>query len=131
MDSDKNQAVQTPQKHRLSDALEKNKWVKGQSGNPHGRPAGTVSIVESLKRKLSEIEPESKRTYLDLFMETYLRKTIKGGDSKLIVDYINRVDGMPKQKIEQDGTLEVKWSNDNNNTLHATTTPEATPRIED
>jgi hypothetical protein len=99
--------------------------------NLEGRPQGSVSIVESLKRKLSEIEPESKRTYLDLFMETYLRKTIKGGDSKLIVDYINRVDGMPKQKIEQDGTLEVKWSNDNNNTLHATTTPEATPRIED
>lgn len=99
--------------------------------NLEGRPQGSVSIVESLKRKLSEIEPESKRTYLDLFMETYLRKTIKGGDSKLIVDYINRIDGMPKQKIEQDGTLEVKWSNDNNNTVHTSTTPETTPRIED
>lgn len=99
--------------------------------NLEGRPQGSVSIVESLKQKLSEIEPESKRTYLDLFMETYLRKTIKGGDNKLIVDYINRIDGMPKQKIEQDGTLEVKWSNDNNNTVHTSTTPETTPRIED
>jgi len=94
-DTDTKGAI-TPEKH-LPEALEKNKWKKGQSGNPAGRPEGSVSIVEGIKRKLMEIEPENKKTYLELFLSRYFRKAIKDGDVGLIRDMINRIDGMPKQ----------------------------------
>lgn len=82
-------------------------FKKGQSGNPKGKEPGTVSIVAGIKRKLLEVEPENKRTYLDLFLSKYFRKAIRDGDVNLIRDMINRVDGMPNQKTELDATVAV------------------------
>jgi len=65
--------------------------------NREGRPEGSVSIVEGIKRKLMEIEPENKKTYLELFLNSYFRKAIKDKDSQLMRDLVNRIDGMPKQ----------------------------------
>jgi len=89
----------TPKK-QLPKALEKNKWKKGQSGNPSGRPPGSVSIVEGIKRKLLEIEPGNKKTYLELFLTKLFLKAIKEGNEQLMKDIINRVDGMPKQTTD-------------------------------
>ncbi len=40
-------------------------FKKGQSGNPAGRPKGSISVVAELKKKLEEIpnegNPEKKR----------------------------------------------------------------------
>lgn len=94
----KNITEQTEKKHRREDNLIP--FKKGQSGNPAGRPEGSVSIVEGIKRKLMEIEPENKKTYLELFLNSYFRKAIKDKDSALIRDMINRIDGMPKQSID-------------------------------
>jgi hypothetical protein len=74
------------------------KFVKGNPGG--GRPVGSVSIVEGIKKKLLEIEPENKKTYLDLFLSRYFRKAIKDGDVGLIRDMINRIDGMPQQRTD-------------------------------
>jgi hypothetical protein len=82
------------------------KFVKGNPGG--GRPVGSVSIVEGIKKKLLEIEPENKKTYLDLFLSRYFRKAIKDGDVGLIRDMINRIDGMPTQKNELSGQVELK-----------------------
>ena len=90
----------TPPKHPLNDALKKNIWKKGQSGNPNGRPGGSVSIVEGIKKKLLEIEPINKKTYLELFLSSYFKNAIKNGDTNLMRDIINRVDGMPKQNVD-------------------------------
>lgn len=79
------------------------KWKKGESGNPNGRPVGSISIVEGIKHKLMEIEPENKKTYYELFLSKLFRKAIKDGDVTLIRDMINRVDGMPKQTNELQG----------------------------
>ena len=68
--------------------------------NLEGRPEGSVSIVEGIKRKLMEIEPENKKTYLELFLNSYFRKAIKDKDGQLMRDLINRIDGMPKQSID-------------------------------
>lgn len=76
--------------------------------NMEGRPVGSVSIVEGIKKKLLEIEPENKKTYLDLFLSRYFRKAIKDGDVGLIRDMINRIDGMPKQTNELSGSVELK-----------------------
>lgn len=99
MAEDNTKGELTPEKH-LPEALEKNKWKKGQSGNPDGRPVGSVSIVEGIKRKLLEIEPANKKTYLELFLSKLFLKAIHDGNEQLMKDMINRVDGMPKQSIE-------------------------------
>jgi hypothetical protein len=75
-------------------------FVKGKSGNPNGRPVGSVSIVEGIKKKLQEIEPGNKKTYLELFLSKLFLKAINEGNEQLMRDMINRVDGMPKQSVE-------------------------------
>jgi hypothetical protein len=77
------------------------KFVKGNPGG--GRPEGSVSIVEGIKRKLMEIEPANKKTYLELFLSKLFLKAIKEGNEQLMKDMINRVDGMPKQHTEITG----------------------------
>ena len=54
------------------------KFVKGNPGG--GRPEGSVSIVEGIKRKLLEVEPANKKTYLELFLSKLFLKAIKEGE---------------------------------------------------
>ena len=74
------------------------KFVKGNPGG--GRPVGSVSIVEGIKRKLLEVEPANKKTYLELFLSKLFLKAIKEGNEQLMKDMINRVDGMPQQRTD-------------------------------
>ncbi len=76
------------------------RFKKGVSGNPNGRPVGSVSIVEGIKRKLLEVEPANKKTYLELFLSKLFLKAIKEGNEQLMKDMINRVDGMPQQRTD-------------------------------
>jgi hypothetical protein len=68
--------------------------------NLKGRPEGSVSIVEGIRKKLLEIEPNNKKTYLELFLSSYFKNAIKDGDNNLMRDMINRIDGMPKQSTD-------------------------------
>lgn len=79
---------------------EKGQFPKGVSGNPAGRPEGSVSIVGGIRRKLLEVNPENKKTYLDSFLETLFKKSVSEGNEQLMRDMINRIDGMPKQTVE-------------------------------
>ena len=65
-------------------------FKKGQSGNPAGRPKGSVSIMTRVKQILRD-EPDR--------LEEIARDLIK--DKKLRVELIRQVDGMPKQSIEE------------------------------
>lgn len=68
--------------------------------NMDGRPPGSISIVEGIKKKLLEIDPANKKTYLELFLSKLFLKAIKEGNEQLMKDMINRVDGMPKQNVD-------------------------------
>lgn len=76
--------------------------------NRNGRPKGSVSVVEAIKRKLKEetkdSTPEEKKTYLDVLITQIFKKAIAEGDVSMIKDMINRVDGLPKQSIRGDIT---------------------------
>jgi hypothetical protein len=82
------------------------KFVKGNPGG--GRPVGSVSIVEGIRRKLLEVEPGTKKQYLELFLSSYFKNAIKDGDNQLMRDMINRIDGMPKQTTALEGSVELK-----------------------
>jgi hypothetical protein len=81
---------------------ERGKWLPGVSGNPAGKPAGTISIVAALKRRLSEVNPdeEDKKTYLETMIDVIIEKATKTKDVTMMRDIVNRVDGLPKQTID-------------------------------
>jgi len=80
-------------------------FEKGQSGNPAGRPKGSISIVAELKKKLEEVPKENnpdKKRYVDMLVLTAIKKVLVDGDTQMIKDIIDRVDGRPNQPIESD-----------------------------
>lgn len=73
--------------------------------NRNGRPQGGVSIVDALRRRLEEIEPQEKRMYLDIFVDKIISKSLTEGDVAMMKDVINRIDGMPLQSIQHSGEI--------------------------
>jgi hypothetical protein len=73
----------------------KGRFVPGKSANPAGKPKGSVSIVTEIKAKLQEIDPKSKKTFLELFTAKLFKKALKEGDTAIMRDIIDRVDGKP------------------------------------
>lgn len=82
---------------------EQGRFKPGHSGNPEGKPEGTISIVGSLKKRLNEVPTGHKKTYLELLIDRILQKAISEGDSQIIKQIWNYVDGMPKQHWESQG----------------------------
>lgn len=73
---------------------EKGQFVPGVSGNPRGKPPGSVSIVAKIKRKFEE-DPE----YFDEWVEELLKDA---GNRRAIME---QIDGKPKQSMDLDVTF--------------------------
>jgi len=88
------------------------RFKKGEINNPNGRPKGSFSLTELLKRKLQEVPPGiDKRTYAEQLIDSMFHKGLKERDhasQKLIMNY---VEGLPKQSIEQSGSITVVVEN--------------------
>lgn len=105
-----------------SDFLEKNQkkedkrkslphlFKKGQSGNPAGKPPGTISIISELKKKLKEKPPGEKRTYLEAFIMKILKKALYDEDVKMMIEIMRYIDGMPRQQIEMKGDINMSMT---------------------
>lgn len=82
---------------------EEGRFIKGYSGNPRGRPEGTISLLPLLKRELIKVVPSLNKdeqiTYAEALIKKMLKKAIAEEDVQMIKDIFNRVDGMPKQKL--------------------------------
>lgn len=77
------------------------RFKPGESGNPNGRPKGTLNLTNLLRDKLSELaEGDNKYTYADLLVRKTLAKAIKDGDASLIKYCFDRLDGMPMQQTD-------------------------------
>jgi len=76
----------------------KGRLLPGNTANPDGRPS--FSLVALLKEELQEIPEGEKETYAQLLIKKYLNLAIFEGDARLIIDIINRINGVPKQTIE-------------------------------
>lgn len=77
---------------------ETGKFVKGNPGG--GRPKGSFSLVEMIKNKLQEQAKDKDKTYAEYFIDQLIKKTVVDGDVTMMRDILNRVDGMPQQKVD-------------------------------
>lgn len=81
------------------------KFQHGASGNPEGRPKGSVSITSAIKRKLEETNPASKRLYVDDLVDVMIEMAVKGKDFRAIKEIWNHIDGSPRQTTEMVGSI--------------------------
>jgi len=72
-------------------------WKPGQSGNPKGRPK--FSLVSILKELLQEVPEGKKEMKAKVLMREAIEKAMEG-DTFMLRDIINRIDGMPRQGID-------------------------------
>jgi hypothetical protein len=84
---------------------EKGQFLPGVCGNTNRVPPAPVSIVAALKRRLAEVNPENQKTYLETMIDVIIEKGTKTKDVTMMRDIVNRVDGLPKQKIEIDADV--------------------------
>lgn len=91
---------ETSENKNLPERDENGRLLPGNTANPNGRPKGSFSLVEMIKKKLQEIPEGKDKTYAEYFIEQMMKKTVVEGDVSMMKDIINRVDGMPKQHID-------------------------------
>jgi hypothetical protein len=75
-------------------------WKKGQSGNPAGRPVGSISVTSMVKKKLEEVPEGQQKTYLELLVGRIIKQAIVDGDPQMIKTIWQYTDGQPKQGID-------------------------------
>ena len=90
-------------KNRSSDG----KFAPGRSGNPKGRPKGSLSITAVIKKKLEEVPEGEKSTYLELLVEQILQRAIIEGDYQMIKQVWNYVDGTPKGFMHMESDINL------------------------
>jgi hypothetical protein len=71
---------------------DKGRFLPGVSGNPNGRPEGSVSIMTKIRQKFQE-DPE--------LFDAYVAEVL--ADPKLRTEIIRQLDGAPRQNIGLDG----------------------------
>jgi len=72
----------------------------GQSGNPAGRPKGSLSLTALMKQELERVPEEGKPSYALAFVKKALHKAIVDGDTQMIRTIWSYIDGMPVQSHE-------------------------------
>ena len=90
---------------------EEYRWEKGQSGNPAGRPPGSVSITAEIKKKLLEIPENQQKSYLDLLINRILKKAVVDGNDQMIKQIWSYIDGPPRQAENFDTVMQDEHIN--------------------
>lgn len=79
----------------------------GQSGNPKGRPPGSVSITAEIKKKLQEIPEGQQKSYLELLINRILKQAVVDGNEQMIKQIWSYIDGTPRQAENSDSATPV------------------------
>ena len=109
---DQKPLVQTQEKQQKK---EKHLWKKGESGNPNGRPKGSVSITTEIKARMLKVFPEKsakittedgkkikkiKKPYLQKIIETIFDNAIVQKDTRTLNQIWAYIDGHPKATLD-------------------------------
>jgi len=111
---EKKQALDKPdktgekQKGKLNPQKKKDtKFKPGQSGNPKGRPKGTVSLTAVINRKMLEVYKstgaktnEEKKIALEILADEILKGAIENGSERIQEKIWAYLDGHPKATID-------------------------------
>lgn len=95
----RNDAPRPGQKHRGNTENLRPPWKPGQSGNPGGRPKGQ-SLTKILRDILDSEADDSGKLVAEHFVESVVTHAIERGDSALVKEIFNRIDGKVPEKIE-------------------------------
>ena len=81
-------------------------FVKGQSGNPGGRPKKEWTWAGMLEKIGDKTEPKTGRKFKELVSERLWIECVNGNITA-IRELFNRMEGMPKQQTEIQGAVNV------------------------
>ena len=98
-------------------------FKKGQTGNPNGRPKGSLNASTIIKKWLEASEniknPATGKvenlTQMDIMTLSQIQKARKG-DTSAFNSLLDRVYGKPKQTLDIDHTTDGESLNQENNT---------------
>lgn len=78
-------------------------FKKGRSGNPDGKPSGTLNIRTLIKKVWSEeiIDDNGNEIVLGLLVVKAMFEKAAGGDVAAFKALCERLEGMPKQELDQ------------------------------
>ncbi len=111
----------TGQKQGKSGPPEEFRWKKGESGNPAGRPVGSVSITTEIKKKLQEIPEGQQKSYLELLINRILKQAVVDGNEQMIKQIWGYIDGPPGEKsimqinLLNKNSMEIREGSDTKN----------------
>lgn len=84
------------QNSKVPKQLQPHQYRKGQSGNPNGRPKGTISLKEYAKRMIQNMTPEEREEFMQGLDKKFIWEMAEGkAESKTDVTS----DGKPLQVI--------------------------------
>jgi hypothetical protein len=106
------------------------RFKPGVSGNPKGKPKGTLSLVSMLKKRLMKIDPKDKKRYAEKFIDALILNAITEGKEQTQKTIMSYVDGMPDQKIDMDFAISKIVINDPTKPLLDNPNADATVNIE-
>ena len=89
------------------------KWVKGQSGNPSGRPKSYFNFRKELENKLTEVNPDDPqgRTYgrmmIDKAVDAAIGSKTGAPSIRALSEVLDRFLGKPAQSVNLDANFNV------------------------
>jgi len=84
----------------MSNLNPENKWKKGQSGNPKGRPKKVFKFLDKVDDMLLEVDPkdEQGRTHGEIAVTQFVYQ-LKQGSIRGWNEYLDRKHGKPPQAL--------------------------------
>jgi len=82
--------------------LIKHQFKKGKTGNPDGRPKGSLSMTKLLRVYLETKDPKTGKYIKDIVNEAFVKRAVAKSDV-LMKEILDRVDGKVVNKNELSG----------------------------